>query len=228
MANQTDFLSSIDEKFQIKVFGKKVSDIDITAKKQTVLSKGGVTKLILVKVFGTKLFGDCIKLPSPFYTLLPDNGMPSDGCGDLGNPDEYLMWVLGKNDEFVSLLIETGTVEEIIKKGEAVRLNVDADFHIHDVTVSGTTVSAKLRAYLHLRQPGPFGTTIFDITVINGDYSFSVNIDTCITVFSIAVASAQVCFHTNPNRVCGEVSVGIDLPVIGHWGQNFPIACVNI
>jgi hypothetical protein len=182
----------------------------------------------MVKVYGSQILGKCIKLPIPLLTLLPDNGQPSNACGDLGNPDEYLMWVLGKGQEFVSLSIETGTVEEILKAGASPRVNIDADFHIHDIVVSGTSVSAKLRAYLRLRQPGPFGSTIFDITVINGDYPFTVNINTCITVFSIGVASAQVCFHTNPNRVCGEVSVGIDLPIIGHWGKNFPVACINI
>lgn len=227
MSNQTEFLPAIDEKFQIRVVGKKVTDVEVTSKRGSVLSTDAAGKLVLVKVYGAKLFSDCIKLPVPIYTLLPDNGKPSDACGDLGNPDEYLMWVLGKDQKFVSLSIDTGSVEEIIKKGLAPFVNIDADFHIHDVTVSGTSVSAKLRAYLRLRQPGPFGD-IFNITVVDGDYSFSVNINTCITVFSIGVASAQVCFHTNPNRVCGEVSVGIDLPVIGHWGRNFPIACVNV
>lgn len=227
MANQTEFLPSIDEKFQIKIFGKKVTDVEINTSRASVLLRGNISKLVLVKVYGTKLFGDCIKLPIPFYTLLPDNGMPSDVCGDLGNPDEYLMWILGKNQEFISLSVNSGNVEEIIKSQLHVLVDVNADFHVHDLNVSGTTVSGRLRAYLHLHQKLHWPLPDIDITIVDGDFPFSINIDTCVTVATVSVVSAQVCFHTNPNRVCGEVSVGIDLPVIGHWGQVFSIACVN-
>jgi hypothetical protein len=228
MANQTEFLPSIDEKFQIKIFGKKVSDLEINSKKGSILSKNATGKLILVKVYGTKLLGDCIKLPVPFFTLLPDNGMPSDACGELGNPDEYLMWILGKSQEFVALSVNAGNVEEIIRKQIHILVDVSADFHFHDVTITGSSISGRLRAYLHLHQKLPWPLPAIDVTIVDGDYPFSVSIDTCITVATVAVVSAQVCFHTSPNRVCGEVSVGIDLPVIGHWGQNFPIACVQV
>jgi hypothetical protein len=72
MSNQTEFLSSIDEKFQIKVFGKKVTDVEVTSKKTSVLSPQAAGKLVLVKVYGTKVLDACVKLPLPIYTLLPD------------------------------------------------------------------------------------------------------------------------------------------------------------
>jgi len=228
MPIQTELIPAIDEKFQIKVYGKKVIDVDINTKRPTVLSRESGTKLVLVKVYGTKIIGDCIKLTTPLYTLLPDIGIKPDGCGDLGNPDDYLMWTLGKSQEFVSISFETGTVGEILNNKVQPRLDVNADFHVHDLVISGTSISGKLRAYLHLHQKLPWPLPAIDITVVDGDFPFSVNVDTCVTVATVAVVSAQVCFHTKPNRICGEVSVGIDLPVIGHWGQNFPIACVNV
>lgn len=227
MSNQVELLSAIDEKFQIKIFGKTVSDVEIKSMKASILTKGA-DKLILVKVYGTKLFGKCMKLPIPFYTMLPDNGMPSDACSELGNPDEYLMWTLIKSQEFISISIETGAVEEIFNNQLSLFVDVDADFNIHDIKVTGTTISAILRAKLKLHQKLHWPLPDINVTVVDGDFPFSVDINTCVTVATVAFVSAQVCFHTNPNRICGEVSVGIDLPVIGHWGQNFSIACINV
>jgi uncharacterized protein YuzE len=228
MSSLTELLPSIDEKFQIKIYGKKVTDFEIDLKKESILSPNNKIKLVLVKIYGTRLFGDCIILPKPFFTLLPDNGIKPDGCGDLGNPEEYLMWVLGKGKELLYINFDAGSAEDIIKREVSILVDVNADFRIHDIEISGTKVSAKLRAYLRLRQPGPFGSTLFDITVLNGDYPFSVDLNTCVTVFSVAVTNAEVCFRTDPNRVCGVVNVGIDLPILGRWSRQFEIACINV
>lgn len=229
MPNQTEFLSAIDDKFQIKIYGKKVTDIEIKASKTSILSRDSASNLVLVKVYGTQMLGGgCTKLSAPFFTLLPDNGSNPDGCGEFGNADDYLMWTLGHKQEFVSLSFDTGNAAEIIKGKIGPHVDVSADFHVHNLSVTGTSVSGKLRAYLHLQQKLSWPLPPINSTVVDGDFPFSVNVNTCVTVATVAGASAQVCFHTNPNRVCGQVSVGIDLPVIGQWKQNFPIACVNV
>lgn len=109
------------------------------------------------------------------------------------------------------------------------RLDVDSDFRIHDVALQGTSLVGKIRAYLHLKQNGPFGSTIFDITVVDIDQPFSIDLifDRPITLYSIGPVSIQVTLHNHPRRICGEVQVGVDLPVVGHWGQKFSLVCVN-
>lgn len=229
MKNEIGLLSSVADEFNIKVFGKKINDIAFTASKTNVF-KNAESKPVLVKVYGTKLLEKCVALSKPFYLILPDNGVKPDGCGIFGDPNEYLMWIFPRTESLVKLSVEIGMIEQMITEIVHPFLDVNADFHIHDFKVEGTKLSGKLKAYLHLHQSGPFGTTLLDITLINGDYSFSIDLipTTCVNVFSIGIASAQICFYDNPNRICGTVDVSVDLPIIGHWGRKFDIACVKI
>ena len=229
MNNEIELLSSINEGFNIKIYGKKVKDI-LIGESKTKLFTDTEKKMTFVKVYGSKVLDNCITLSKPFYTILPDNGTKPDGCNAFGDPNEFLMWTFPKGQSIAKLTLETDYLEKALTEVAHPNLDVNVNFQIHDFSVNGSTVSGKLKAYLHLRQPGPFGTTLFDITPVNGDYPFSLSLtpNTCVTVFSIGVASAQLCFYSQPNRICGTVDVGIDLPVVGHWGKKFDIACVNI
>jgi hypothetical protein len=110
-------------------------------------------------------------------------------------------------------------------------LDVNSDFRIHDLALSDATLSGKVKAYLHLYQSRPFGFTILDVTVLDMDAPFAIDftslLNKSISVFSNGVADAEVCFYSNPNRVCGSVSVHVNLPDIGAWFQTFALACVH-
>jgi len=110
-------------------------------------------------------------------------------------------------------------------------LDVNSDFRIHDLGLRAATLSGKVKAYLHLHQSGPFGFTILDVTVLDMDAPFAIDftslVSKSISVFSNGVADAAVCFYPNPNRVCGSVSVHVNLPEIGAWFQTFNLACVH-
>ena len=231
MPANSGLLSIIDEALVIRLYGKKLPDLSLDPKS---LSDSLIAKhysglpLGFASVYGADVFGKCYKSPSPFIAIVPGPGEDPVGCGEFSDPKVYRMWTLSKGDPLVKLKYEVGTAEAVAVPEVTPLVDVDADFHIHDVKLTGTVVSAKLRSYLRLRQSTPFGN--IDVTVIDRDdtISFDFNQIPCITVFSIAVASAQICFHANPNRICGEVVVGVDLPIIGHWGQTFTIACVNL
>ena len=227
MPENPSFISAVDDLLVVRIYGKKTIDLSIASAKDSYLVKGyGAASVSFAWIYGAKVLGLCQRFPKPFLIIVPDNDKDPDGCDEFADPKQYRMWTLPKSTPVVKLNHQVVLAEEIALAG----LEVSADFHFHDVQVTGTVISAKLRSYLRLRLPGPFGSTIFDITVVDRDdtLSFDFNQLPCVTVFSIGVASAQVCFHANPNRICGEVVVGIDLPVIGHWGYTFTIACVNL
>jgi hypothetical protein len=222
------FVSAVDDLIVIRIYGKKAIDLSLTSGKESKLAKEyGAKGVSFAWLYGARVLGLCQQFPKPVLVLVPDSDEDPEGCEQFSDPKVYRMWTLPKGSPLVRVTHEVVQVEQIALSG----LEVQADFHFHDIQLNGTVLSGKLRSYLHLRLGGPFGSTIFDITVIDRDdtLSFDFNQIPCITVFTIAgVASAQVCFHANPNRICGEVVVGIDLPVIGHWGQTFTIACVNL
>ncbi len=226
MANETDIISSIDDSFQIKIYGKKVNDIEISSSRS-----GNGQKLIIVKVFGTKVAGDCIKLPKPFYCFLPDKGIPPDACGDLGDSNEYLMWIVAKKDEFVKLSLETGIAEEMVKSDIQILMDVNAHFYFHDVNISGTKITGSLRAWLNFHQKLPWPAHDIDVTPIpDRDYPFSIDItpNLCYPIYSVGIATAEVCVYANPNRVCGSIRVDVPLPSpLPHYSHTFDIACVN-
>lgn len=231
MSTKSSLVSEIDESLSIRIYGKKMQDLALSASSDgSILQKKyEVTGLEFASVYGVMFLGECQKLPKPLLLLLPSNDVDPVGCGEFSDPKEFRMWTLPHDAPLVALEKAVGSANEIVSRVLRPRLDVNADFRVHDVRIDGTVVRGKLRAYLHLHQSGPFGSTIFDVTVVDRDDDFSINLvpSTCITVFSIGVASAQVCYRENPNRICGEAQIGIDLPVIGHWGQNFTIACVN-
>jgi hypothetical protein len=156
-------------------------------------------------------------LPEPLLTLVPDSDRDPDGCDEFSDPKQFRMWVLPKGSPIVKLTHEVVAAEQVAPAEVRPFLDVNADFHFHDVQLNGTVITGKLRSYLRLHQSGPFGTTLFDIVVVDRDdtISFDFNQLPCITVFSIGPASAQVCFHANPNRICGEVVVGM---ICQLWG----------
>lgn len=230
MSSETSLMSLIDQSMGLDLYGSKLADL--TLNKAPSSSRFGNVfpgkDLIFAHIEGARVLGKCTRLPSPVILLVPDVGTTPTGCGEFSDPKKYEMWSLSNKDTIATLSLKVLTVEELASQVQT-RVEVNSDFRIYNVKVTGTVISGTVRAYLHLKQPGPFGSTIFDITVIDANYNFSYDFSSisCITVFTVAVASAQVCYHANPNRICGEVSVGLDLPVIGHWGQNFSLACVN-
>jgi len=228
MPQNASFVSSIDDLIVVRLYGKKVIDLNVSSSKDSILAKEYGTKgVVFAWLYGAKVLGICQQLPKAVLIVVPDTDEDPAGCDQFANPEVYRMWTLPKGSPIVKLTHEVLQVEQIALTG----LEVDADFHFHDIQLNGTVISGKLRSYLRVRLGGPFGSTIFDTTIIDRDdtLSFDFNQIPCITVFTIAgIANAQVCFHANPNRVCGEVVVGIDLPVIGHWGQTFTIACINL
>uniref|UniRef100_Q01RE2 Uncharacterized protein n=1 Tax=Solibacter usitatus (strain Ellin6076) TaxID=234267 RepID=Q01RE2_SOLUE len=228
MTTELGFFDVVDQSLQISVYGKTAVGISIdkSAAQSAFAQPYAQTGIVFAWIYGFGFMGTCTKLAKPALVVLPNSAQDPKGCSEFADPKQYRMWTLPKDSVITALDQKVGTVEGLVIRPF---LDIQSDFRIHDVTFDGTTLRGKVRAYLHLHQSGPFGTTIFDITVVDRDDSFSFSLvpDLCITVFSIGVASAQVCYHDNPRRVCGEVQVGIDLPVIGHWGQNFPLICVN-
>jgi len=224
----TSLLSVVDESLQLRIYGKPVDDITLSAAAGSQYAAELDTKsLSFAWIYGVKLAGLCKRLPHPVIAVVPGNGKPASGCDEFPSSAGYLMWELPKNGPLAVLRYEVGTASEVVDKLLAPRLTVDHDFHIYDVHLSGTKVVGRVRAYLRLRQSTPFGE--IKIVVIDRDDPFSIDLipDLCITVFSIGVASLQICFHNNPNRVCGEARIDIDTP-IGGIHQSFPIACVNV
>jgi hypothetical protein len=110
-------------------------------------------------------------------------------------------------------------------------LDVNSDFRIHDIALRDFTLSGKVKAYLHLHQSGPFGFTMLDVTVLDMDAPFAIDfaslLSKSISIFSNGVADAEIFFYPNPNRVCGSVSVHVNLPNLGAWFQTFNLACVQ-
>jgi hypothetical protein len=225
MTASANFLSAIDDLLVVRLYGKKVEDLNIVATKEKgknspLMKAYGESVLSFAWIYGAKVLGACRRLPTPLLLLVPEPDSDPLGCEDFSDPKQYRMWVLPKGGPLVKLIHQVVTAEEVVSAGGQPLLNVDFDFHVHDVQISGTVVSGKLRSFLRVQ----------GFTVVDRDDSFSIDFSSlpCVTVFSIAVASAQICYHPNPNRICGEIVVGVDLPwPIGHWGQTFQIACVN-
>jgi hypothetical protein len=224
-------VGSINDALSVRLYGNVVTDLSITG-------GGLVTTLdptktpIFARIYGAKAFGACITLPKPMITIVPSNGAytQADDCEqfyDPANPNAFTVWVLQKGSPLITLTTKFDTVDSL---AVTPKLDVNADFHVYNLSVSGSVVSGTLRAYLHLHQPGPFGTTIFDVTVIDGNYPFQISLtpDICIPVpgLSAGVISAEVCYHPNPNRICGSVNVNVSIDGFG-YNHTFDIVCVN-
>jgi hypothetical protein len=216
----------VSEQLTVTLYGDPVKGFEIRHPLGEVVSQPGKDILLPVRVAGIKTFGACVILPSPILLLLPGAGQELK-VPECGWEKPKQKWSLDPKFTTAAINITPVAIGDLAKLRPS--LDVQADFHLHDVHLDGTTIRGKLRSYLHLHQSLPFPLPDINVTVVDRDDAFAINLapGTCITVFSIGVASAQVCYRANPNRICGEVQVGIDLPVIGHWGQNFTIACVN-
>jgi hypothetical protein len=231
MSSTKSLLSVVDASLSIRAYGKIANDLalNVASEDSQVAIQFGATKPIFAWVYGIGFLGSCRALPKPLLLLMPDGGSDPSGCTQFEDPKEFRMWVLPKDGPVVALTQQIGPAHNVLAGDVSILTEVTSDFRVYNVRVETGKVKGRVRAYLRLRQPGPFGSTIFDIVVIDRDDEFSIDLNPglCITVFSVGVASAQICYRDNPNRICGEVQVGIDLPVIGHWSKNFPIACVN-
>jgi len=231
MTDVNGLLSRTSDSLEVRLYGDLAPDMRLLAgegKQTDPISRAYPNQaLSFAWICGVRIFGKCRRLPVPLIAVVPGPGTEATECDEFA---KHQMWTLPLGAPLVTLTHAVGPAERIAWGDVHALVNVDSDFRLHDVRTDGTRVSGALRSYLRLRQPGPFGTTLFDITVVDRDDAFSIDVlpNLCVTVFDIGIARAQICFHPNPNRVCGEVVIGLDLPVVGHWGQTFAIACVNI
>lgn len=229
MPNTTQFASEISEFFEILVFGKRVLDLQFTDEGRSTLGRQYDAELInLVTVYGVRALGICHKFEVPVTFILPGEGEPPSGCGEFSEPSEFLMWRIRKGTQLATLTHSVDTIEALVSKNISILLDTFSDFSIRNIRLEGTKIKGEVRAYLRLRQRGPLGTTIFDITVIDRTDSFEIDFfpGQCFTIFEIGVAKLQICVYSTPNRVCGTIDIGVQLP-IGYWGKKFDIACVN-
>jgi hypothetical protein len=220
------FITSINDSLSVSLYGKKITDLVLQKPDRSPLLDFYKQDIILAQIYGARVLGQCKRLPVPLIAFVPNTGEKPSGCDEFNNPDEYTMWVVPNGGPLVVLSSDTVNAAEVIRPRG---IDVQADFHFHDVTLNGTVLSASLRSYLKLHCC--IWSACQDIVVVDRDDRFSWDFSSiaCYPIYSIGVATAQVCFHPNPNRICGEVVVGIDLPLgLGHWGQTFTIACVNI
>jgi hypothetical protein len=223
-------LDGIDEMLVVRLYGKPVTDVTITGGgRESALSRlYAGAPIAFAWIHGVRAMGKCHTLPHPMLLLVPDRPKDPTDCGEFGDPEKFQMWELPADAQVATLDTNVVSVTELVPS--EVRLEVHDEFRIHGVRVEDGVLRGRVRAYLRLRQPGPFGTTIFNITVVDRDDAFEINLkpDVCIPVFSIGVASAEVCFRPNPDRICGSVSVSINLPVLGHYARRWDLACVNV
>ncbi len=232
MASTASMTESVADLISVKLFGNLITDLKWDLSGSSSISRSYQSdKLGVAKIQGAKILGKCERLPFPVFSVVPGNGEDPSGCDEFGDPGKFRMWSLPKGSNLISLQPSVGPVEAILAPAVRPRVDVNADFHFHDVSIAGTQITASLRSYLKLHQSIPWPGHDIDIVVIDRDDRFSIDFSSlpCIPVYSISVATAQICYHPNPNRICGEVVVGIDLPwPLNHWGQTFTIACVNL
>jgi hypothetical protein len=225
------FLDSVNSTLSVRIFGNLADDLTLAPQKGSDLGKVyGSDELLFARIVGAQVSGMCFALPRPIFLIVPGKGDDPQGCSQFGDKTKYRMWSFPKGEPVVSLIHNVGSVEDAVGSGLKPFVDIQADFHFHDVSLNGTVLTANLRSYLKIHQSIPWPGSDINIVIIDRDDRFTIDFSSvpCITVFSIGVASAQVCYHPNPNRICGEVVVGIDLPwPIGHWGQTFTIACLN-
>jgi len=234
MASEARLLSEIDDALYVRMYGRNVSDLNVVDSENSIFSKSsGGRKLTFALIDGFSSKGKCVKLPKPVLTLVSNEGDDPTGCGEFSDPKKFRMWSVKVGEDVALLQHEVGKVEELLARRAQPLLDVNADFHFHDVHFDphALRVTGRLRAYLRLHQSA-LGHTVLDTTVIDRDDAFTINlaslINTCIPVYSIGVADAEACFYTNPNRVCGAVRIHVDLPVVGGWSQTFNVACVAV
>jgi hypothetical protein len=180
----------------------------------------------LSSISGAKIFGRCLKFPSPVLAVVFSDGDTANGCDEFPG-EKFKMWAFPKGTPVATLKHSIDTAENVFSP----RLDVNADFHIHDVKLEGTTVSGFVSAYLNFHQSLPLHD--IDITPVNSpNLPFAIDISqlihVCAPVYTVGVLSMEVCYYPNPNRVCGSVTVSVHLPwPIGDWSRTFDLACVT-
>jgi hypothetical protein len=223
MPGETTFLSVIDESLIVRFYGTALNDLTLAMQENSIFaSEFGAVPLTFVRVKGIRFLGVCHSLTEPLIFVLPGNGVAPTGCCEF---KDQLMWVVKKGDPLASLGLKVATAEEFATPQATTRVDVDSNFTLSNVRLDGNTVKGHLRAYLRLSQSTPFGTLHATIIDRNDDFAFPIP-DICFTIFSIGVASAQVCVRENPRRLCGDVSVGVSVFGID-FSKSFDIACFN-
>jgi hypothetical protein len=212
-----DITSLVSEQLKLTAYGEPISGM-------TLRSDAEEAALGLVRVVGAKMLGQCKALSEPILLLLPGEGTELPKDGECGWKPPVRKWVLPNNQRLVAVEMRPTSLEDLIQP----LINIEPDFRIHDLRIEGQTLRGRVRSFLRLRQPGPFGD-IFNIVVIDRNDEFSIDLipQRCLTVYSVGFASAEICFRSDPNRICGEVRISVQLPVGGSWSQNFQLACVN-
>jgi len=216
------FLSSVADELTVALYGRVLEDVSFSA--GAGRAKGAPPAIAytenspvsLVRVYGTKLLGRCITLPVPILLILPNSAeRDSSGCSQFPASD-YKMWVFKPDEPLVRVSTKVGTAAELVSA-----FGDTFDVHFHDVSISGTVISGKLRAHI----------VVFGVTVVDRDDSFSYDFGPrpCIPLFDWGVVSINVCFDVGARKICGTAKYGIDLPwPIGHVGGSIDIACVQV
>ncbi len=122
MSNEShDGSESLFQQSKIKLYGRVVSDLKVTAKKgdkERALPEGsyGNGADTLARIFGFEFEGTYQDLPTPALFLLEGGGRKVEGTTESGDrlPSGMKVWSCDKNDISVRLDVATGPFGEIL------------------------------------------------------------------------------------------------------------------
>lgn len=161
---------------------------------------------------------NCHKVP-PFYLLLPGDGKVAECTGSTFSKD-VRVWLVTKNSYTLRLDGSSGTFAELltleepdeIQEGEKLLKDYKLDGGLKitkiDINESRICVNYKIWAEAKIK--------IFGNWVKLASFSHTgkecINYGACVTVFNADIFKADLCFYTNPNRVCVKINaVGIKI-----------------
>jgi len=213
-------IQDAQDSIYIRVYGVKAMNIESDKNDLSVLGQeSGQPSLVKVVALGYGVDNSsCFKVP-PFYLLLPGDGKPAE-CSEMSFPKEVKVWLATKNSHTLRLDGTSGTFAELltvdepddIQEGEKLLKDyvLDGGLKIKKVDISDSRICVHYKIWAEAK------VKVFGSWVKLASFSHSgkecIIYDACVTVFDAAIFKAELCFYTNPNRVCVKINaVGLKI-----------------
>ncbi|OZI20515.1 hypothetical protein CAL26_23765 [Bordetella genomosp. 9] len=115
MVSQISLSDQLSDHFEIALFGKKLSGLELDADtKKSIPDHRAGGDVSIVTVYGLRTFGHCFKLKIPVTLILAGIGETPRGCDDFADDTAFLMWTVSRKTPFPTISFGTTSAEEMV------------------------------------------------------------------------------------------------------------------
>lgn len=193
--NFVSFTEALNSSLTFHLYGKPVKAGDVFSDFSTSRTTSSQWTLALIHAY--MINNKCYQLPKSILLLLPGTGaetIPSDKCAK----EKDRVWSVIDKEEIMVIDAQVGMLSDILEDPST--KGIDGGVTLSNPRLADGKVCVDIHIWAEIRV---FGRKVG----FNERFTQCIPIEGCYTVWSIGIASLELCFRA-PNQICAKLCAG--------------------